>query len=295
MLLSKASKLFLIARSSERLSPHTIADYSNTYRRFQSTIGDLPIHQITPDDIRRFMASTTDVSRKTALNYHVGLSSLWNWLVKTGCASTNIIRLVTPPKPELRQIIPFTRQDLLRLIDAAIQGDQTLRDRAILLTLLDTGVRSSELCTINEQDLDFTTGMARVIGKGLRERTVVLSQPTMKAIQNYLTTRQRSNPASPLFVTSQGAVFKRDSLRQILERLGARGGVPHTHAHRFRHTFAIQFLRNGGNVFTLQLLLGHSSLDMVKRYLAIARTDLLADHLKASPVVCWDLETGSGP
>jgi len=83
--------------------------------------------------------------------------------------------------------------------------------------------------------------------------------------------------------------LNRSALQQLLEVIGVRAGVSNCHPHRFRHTFAIQFLRNGGNIYTLQAMLGHTTLDMVKKYLAIAQTDLDRDHEKASPVKGWAL------
>jgi len=91
-----------------------------------------------------------------------------------------------------------------------------------------------------------------------------------------------------VFVTSSGKrLFAHDLYHRIL-RIGQKAGI-HANPHRFRHTFAINFLRNGGDICALQAISGHTSLEMVKRYLAIARADVETAHKKASPVICWNL------
>lgn len=114
----------------------------------------------------------------------------------------------------------------------------------------------------------------------------------MCALQSYFQARRLHKTKdyhSEIFITSVGKVINRGGLRKLMERIGIRADVPNCHPHRFRHTFAIQFLRNGGNIYTLQAMLGHTTLDMVKRYLAIAQMDLDRDHEKASPVKRWGL------
>ena len=108
-----------------------------------------------------------------------------------------------------------------------------------------------------------------------------------RALWRYLTTRDAKADAR-LFVSTRGGPMLRNSLTQILQRIGERAGVMPANAHRFRHTFAINFLRNGGDVLTLQMLLGHESLAMVRNYVKLASADLdrAARH---SPADGWEL------
>lgn len=283
--LQQAIDEFFIAKRAARLSPNTINDYSLTMRRFKEFIGpDFVFAQISASHVRNFLAQMP-VSAKTVLNAHVALSSLWTWAVSEGLAMDHVVRRVTPPQPEQRLIQPFSRDDV-RLLLAAIDRDAK-RNRAILLFLLDTGVRASELTGIKLCDIRGET--VTVLGKGNKEREVPLSEPTLRATLEYLDTRKRTNKNSPLFAVKDGGPMNRHTLRRMLDRLGERAGVPDTHPHRFRHTFAVNYLRNGGDAISLQKLLGHSTLDMVKRYVFLASGDLTAIHRRASPVGNWKL------
>jgi site-specific recombinase XerD len=146
---------------------------------------------------------------------------------------------------------------------------------------------ASELCNLAVRDADHHNHRVVVIGKGRKERHIPLSPRTEQAIWRYLATRGDTKPAEPLFATSVGRPLDRTILCRLIHTTGERAGVSGAHPHRFRHTFAITFLRNGGNVFALQTILGHESLDMVKRYLMIAQTDLQKAHQDASPVMNW--------
>lgn len=167
------------------------------------------------------------------------------------------------------------------------------RDRAILLFLLDTGVRVSELCGADICDVDFELGRVLVTGKGNKSRYVYLGRISRQALWKYLDDREpsaRSRTNEPLFVSQNGLYrMTRGSVGQLIKRLGNKVGETGLHAHRFRHTFAIQFLRNGGNIFELQQLLGHTTLDMVKHYVRLAQMDLKEAVKKASPADNWKL------
>jgi len=294
LLFSAAVQKFMEAKRAQRLSEHTLSDYRNTFRRFTNFLGeDAEIQHIDDTTIAQFLAHDTTVSKKTTLNYHTGLSSLWSYLTMHQYTDQNIVRLVERSRPEKREIIPFNRQDILALLTVAEETDQSLRNRTIILLLLDTGIRASELCNLRLRNIDINNRKVVVYGKGDKERRVVFSRTTKDAIEKYLASRKldhRRERNASLFVTFHGNAFDRCGLGQILDRLAARASVYPNNPHRFRHTFAIQFLRNGGNIYTLQYILGHTTLDMVKRYLAIAQMDVERDHEKASPVKGWELE-----
>jgi integrase/recombinase XerD len=157
-----------------------------------------------------------------------------------------------------------------------------LRDKAMILFLLDTGVRASELCSLDIGDVDLSAGHAIVQSKGRlnsgegKGRPIRVSPTTIKALHRYLVERNvldEQHADRPLFATRDGRRFERRYLAKHLRRLGRRAGV----------------LRNGGDIYTLQDLLGHTSLDMVRRYLHLAQVDIDSAHRRASPVENWRL------
>lgn len=115
------------------------------------------------------------------------------------------------------------------------------------------------------------------------------SPRTAQALWRYLSTRPEAQPDESLFITYNGREIDPTQIAKSLKTLGNKAGVKGVHPHRFRHTFAIQYLRNGGDPYTLQLLLGHSTLEMVKRYLSLAQMDIDKAHRRASPVDNWAL------
>lgn len=126
-------------------------------------------------------------------------------------------------------------------------------------------------------------------GKGGKGRYVYLGDSSRKAIWRYLATRSAAQPSDPLFATKVGSHIERNSLGNMLEATARRAGVPNPTIHRFRHTFAINFLRNGGNVLELQQLLGHEKLDTVRIYASLAQVDLEEAQRRASPADNWRL------
>jgi len=327
MELSRALDGFLQAKRVEGLSPNTLRNYTKSLERFYEFLrSDPDVAYITADHVRAFLdhLMTTRLpqpgaayrepkvlSPKTIRNVHTCLSSLWTWAVAEGLAETHIVRAVKVANPKPAAIEPYTETEIRRLLDSLTHSlswrsspdtsteiplRRQLRDRAVLLFLLDTGVRASELCNLCIGQVDLVRGSATVRGKGRldsgrgKERRIRFCRSTSRAISRYLLERNAlGREDARLFVDRDGIRLDRRVLAKHLKRLGERAQVAKVTVHRFRHTFAITYLRNGGDVYTLQELLGHTSMEMVRRYLKLAQADIDAAHRRASPVANWRL------
>lgn len=157
------------------------------------------------------------------------------------------------------------------------------RDRAILYTLLDTGIRRQELADLHLTDVNLTTGALTIRrGKGGDPRTVYLGANSRRTMMQYL--RIRNQQSQALWLTDDGEPLTNSGIRQILRRRADRAKIPEPGLHSFRRAFALNFLRNGGDVLSLQRLLGHASLDIINRYVKMLNADVAAAH-KAHGVV----------
>lgn len=326
--LSQACTGFIYYKTAVGMSPHTIADYRNTFNKLKMFYGDndpvfgkIPRQQMvdffawlqnehvsTPGGCAK--RPTKPLAPKSIFNIHTNMSSLWHWGVNEGYVEKNLIRTIDPPPYEEPVIVPLSRDEiagLLKVCDTqAVGGPKSHirnratgeRDRCIILVLVDTGIRAEELCNLTMTDLNLSTNSLTVRGKGAgkdkAKRVVHFGKIAAQALWKYIAPRL-GNPEKakgPLFLNLWSVVdspLNRNALLQLLHRLGERAGINDVHPHRFRHTFAINYLRNGGDVFTLQQLLGHSDLEMVKRYARIAQTDCADAHRKASPADNWRL------
>ena len=158
----------------------------------------------------------------------------------------------------------------------------------MILVLLDTGLRASELVGLAVSDVNLDDGLLKVYGKGNKERVVPIGARVQRALWKYLQ-RHRPQPANPLcpilFLTASGRPITVDRLRTIIKKYASKAGIEGVRCspHTFRHTFAVSYLRNGGDIFSLQRILGHSSLDIVRIYVNLAVADVKACHRRFSP------------
>jgi len=311
MRLSTAIPTYALYLASIGRSPATITYYRGCMQRFQQIVGDLDVADITHQHLVNFMADLNfqNKSQATLQAYWKTFKSFFTWCQDELQLEKRPDEKIKCPQVPPPDVTPFSQDDIRDLLRAAALTDTALtrgrkrfkmrrktaaRDISLVMLLLDTGLRVSEAARLKISDVDLLeTGAIQVkayrSGKKSRPRTVFISKRTAYQLHLYLNERERPHPSEPLFLSRQRNPMDKDSIGSLLSNLGKRAGVPKTHPHRFRHTFAIEFLRNGGDVFTLQRLLGHNSLDMVKRYLNISAADIENAHRLASPVDNWRL------
>jgi site-specific recombinase XerD len=302
---------FVLTKQTEGKSPRTVEFYSENLRRFlwyaskQDWSDD--IRMLTEWHIREFLGyvanekcrwglegngsetSRIKVSHTTVHHYFVVLVNFFRWLVREGFLKENPTDKIKVAKPKEKVIKPYTNEEIKRMLavcdkdyehNARFLGS---RNKAIILVLLDTGVRLSELIGMKMDDINISNGNIRVMGKGGKERVVRIGKVAQKALWRYL--MHRPDNGKELWLNEEGRPLTSSGVQSLIKRLKERAGVHGSGSvHRFRHTFALNFLRADKNVFNLQYLLGHSELEMVRRYTAaLGMEDALKAHESASP------------
>lgn len=307
MQLSNAIQGYWLSRKRD-LSVNTQRDYSLTFKRLQEYMGDPEFCEVDGKSINLFLdhlAEEYELGKKTLLNVWIALSALWSW-AEVELKTKHVVReYVNRPNPKAAVVKPYTKDEVQRILDACEWFDawapaldasvktatqNAIRDKAIIMLMVDSGLRVSEVCALTIGDYDPRRGQVMVRhGKGDKKRVVYLGDTSRKMIWRYLADRKKPQKDDPLFVTREGTHLWRNNVRRAIALAGERSGVEGATCHRFRHTFAINFLRNGGNLFALQEMLGHSSLEMVKRYAKIAELDLETAQKRASVADNWRL------
>lgn len=223
------------------------------------------------------------------INHRVrSLKQFYTYLVAEMMVATNPAEKLDRKKPSQAVIEAFTEDQLQAMLAAP---DRTkfvgLRDFTIMLLLLDTGVRLSELVGIELVDMKLHESEIVITkAKGGKQRRVFISAKTKEAIQKYLRVRGDIPGNQSLFVSSEDKPMTR---RNVQERLAIYGKMAKIEGvrvspHTFRHTFAKMYIVRGGDPFSLQALLGHSTLDMVRHYVNLWGSDLQKMHRQFSPV-----------
>ena len=192
------------------------------------------------------------------------------------------------PKAPTKLIQPLSPQDIDMITSVINKATpQGQRDYVILATMLDCGLRVSEVCGITLDNLNLSQGSIRVMGKGWKERNVPVGQFVTSLLCHYVDYERpklNGKGSDYLFLSQGGNPVTSNAIKLMFSRLAKKSGVTRLHAHLCRHTFAVNYLLNGGDIFTLKEILGHTTLEMVNHYLHFTRAQITDQHRKYSPM-----------
>ena len=317
MKLEKMIEGYRLFCRAEGKSPHTLRWYMGKLAVFCDYVHNhrqvIEAHDVNTEDIRSFVVYLQEsvqadqlnprkptrpepLSGQTIQGYVRVIKAFFSWATRENLLDVNPAQRVRVPKAP-RVIVATLNDTQVREFLAVIDRRRStgFRDYCMALTLLDTGIRLSELVGLQIPDLDLEQGHFRVLGKGSKERIVPIGANLQKALWKYVSCH-RPEAVHPneraVFLTRDGRAISANAVYQLVREYGKNAGLEGVRCspHTFRHTFAKSFLLNGGDVFTLQKILGHSSLAVVRMYVDLASADVQIQHRRYSPVDCMKLK-----
>ena len=311
--LTELTDSFCATKLTEGLSPKTVTWYKWLLGKFIATLPEDKLPAFTLQATRDFVASLQ--ARETRYENHPfspkkegGLSPYTIscyvrtlkvfsvWLLTEEYTRTDVLaRLKRPKLPE--PIVDVLTDQKVQNLVGSINANTFLGSRtfAIVLLLLDTGIRATELCTLTLESTNLQDGEIKVMGKGRKERIIPIGAGTKKALLKYVSTFRPESTHPYLFLTDNGTPVRYDALKLLIARLSKKSGVTRLHLHLFRHTFAVDWLMNGGDLMSLERMLGHTTISTTQMYLHLAESHIKTQYnrtyarviLTVGDLSCW--------
>ena len=280
-------------RTVRNLSPHSLSAYGTDLLQFSTFLegrGRADPAEVTHQDIRAWLGDVREKGRARAsvARKLAAVRALFKWLHREEFLDADPGAALKTPRKERKLPRFLSKEEVERLLATAEgKGFQDRRDRAILETLYSSGVRVSELVGLDEEDLDLRAGVARVMGKGRRERLAGLGSHAVDALRSYLASKRRrrdarANPA--LFLNRRwGRLSARGVQRLLARRLREAGLDASISPHKLRHSFATHLLDAGADLRSVQELLGHKNLASTQIYTHVTAGRLREVYDRAHP------------
>ncbi len=287
----------LIAQFLEKMdleknsSMHTLRAYG---RDLQQLAEFMLIEAVDPGEltlikIRKFLTQlhTQGLSRRTIARKLSAYRSFFRYLLQTGQLEENPFLLVRTPRQQKRLPLFLEEEEVNQLLEApAADTVMGQRDRALLEVLYSTGLRVSELCGMDIEDIDWAGGMVKARGKGKKERLAPFGRYSEAALRRYLMSSDRApeQGLGPVFLNRAGGRLTTRSVRRILDKYILQLGLDtRISPHTLRHTFATHLLVRGADLRTVQELLGHASLATTQIYTHLSHEKLREVYERAHP------------
>lgn len=268
---------------------NTISAYERDVRQFSGWVerhGVTAPTEVTKTHVRSYIAflTTSRLARRSIARKRAALARYFGWLSRNGKLTVDPTIGVKAPSDNGRLPKVLTAEQLRALLEHHPEGHprwRHMRDDAVVELLYGSGLRVSELCSLDAGSIDTRRGVVRVMGKGGKERQVPVSKPSLDSVRDWMALRTEVVVGAEvaLFVNHRGRrISPRDVRRLIDDR-----AVSPTHPHALRHTFATHLLDNGADLRTVQELLGHSDVGTTQRYTHVSKERLRAAYGASHP------------
>jgi tyrosine recombinase XerC len=275
-------------------SERTIQAYERDLETFATWLERIDSNVLTVDEtlVRRYVASrvTLGKARSSVARGLSALRTFGRFMLRDGHRGDDPFASVDPPKRERTLPRTIKRSELEAMLSPEDAPDAVaLRDLALLEVLYGAGLRVSEACGLDRQDVDFESRTVRVTGKGNKQRIVPIGVPCRDAIISYLelgrqTFVTEATPASALFLNSKGKRLGPRDAARIVEKLSRKAGPDlNAHPHQLRHTFATHLLEGDADLRSVQELLGHADLRTTQVYTHVSAERLRRTYDRAHP------------
>lgn len=280
---------FLIEQQVRGNSPKTQKHYFRClglFERFQSPKNP-DISAVSVSDCKAYYIhlSNRNVSSVTVQTYIRALRAFLSWCYLEGYISENIPKKFRLPKAQKKKIDILTDSEVEQLFRCLSGRDFiSIRNYCIVALMIDSGLRLNEVVTIRRDKIHIAEGYAIVNGKGNKERFVPLGLNSKRALLRYCAIVPNKEKETPLFVKDTLIPIKESTVKQLFRKLKSRSGIPRLHPHLLRHTFATRYIERGGDIYSLQSILGHTSLEMVKKYVHLIPSKTLVNFAVLSPL-----------
>lgn len=285
--LEDAVKKFLLVKEAQHTGTAAMADYRNCLARFVKSSHNSVEYEQLENDVLAFFSAIPDTSPARYNKPFQNVNALLNWLVEQDYIPKSPIKVHKLRKrKDEGNIKPVPVNALREFIASLDRKTYTgLRDYVIIMVMLDTGIRTKELLAL--RDADYSRNgkslcIEKTVAKTKRKRTAYLSSSTANVIENFLA-RKPKEWEDWLFPNYEGHQLQVDHLDKSFAKHSVRCGIKIT-PYQLRHSFATLFLKNGGDLFSLQHLMGHSDLRMTKRYTELDEDFIEQQHTSFSPV-----------
>ncbi len=267
---------------SLKLADLTIHNARAFITSLQGTVTKYEGHTLTP------AKPGCTFSPQTIHKHVTTLRAFSNWLTQEGYTKQPLFVLLDLPKLPQTKIEVLSSEEIQQLL-ACINPSTLMGARvyAMVILMIDSGLRAGEVVGLKLADVDWQRGMFKVFGKGAKERFVPLGATAKQVMFRYVQAF-RPKPARPdvdnLFLSLDGYPLTVNAITQIMKRLAKNSGIPRLHAHLLRHTCGVQYLMVGGDTKSLQMFLGHASPFMTHHYEQFKDEQVTAQHRKYSPI-----------